>query len=216
MFAAVAVLSLALGIGANTAIFSLINAVMLRTLPVHEPDRLVQITRLMLDGRPADVSYPLFEHFRDNMKSISGAFAQGTAEQAIVIDGEEEFVTRGPRLRRVLQRLGIEPAAGRLLGPADDDLSPPSPAAVISDRYWQRRFGRSPSAIGKSFTIRDRVFTIVGVTPASFQSARVGNTPDLTLPLLMMMSEEQRREATNNWCRNAFWRRSAASSVGSG
>jgi predicted permease len=95
--------------------------------------------------------------------------------------------------------LGIEPVEGRLLGPADDVLSPSSPAAVISDRYWERRFSRSPSAVGKAVTIRDRVFTIVGVTPPSFQSARAGHLPDITLPLMSMMSEEQRTEITNNW-----------------
>ena len=71
--------------------------------------------------------------------------------------------------------------------------------AVISDRYWQRRFGRSPSAIGTSFTVRDRVFTIVGVTPALYQSARTGSAPDLLLPLLMNLTETQRREPTDNW-----------------
>jgi len=192
-FSAVAVLSLALGIGANAAIFTVINAVMLRTLPVKEPDRLVQIARL-LDGRPGLVSYPLFEHFRDNVKSISSAFAQGTSDQAIVIDGEDEFVTADLVSGGYFIVLGIEPAAGRLLGPGDDVLSPSSPAAVISDRYWQRRFGRSPSAIGKSFTIRDRTFTIVGVTPPSYQSARPGRAPDLMLPLLTLMSDVQRRE----------------------
>jgi predicted permease len=192
-FSAVAVLSFALGIGANAAIFTVINAVMLRTLPVKQPDRLVQITRL-LDGRPGLVSYPLFEHFRDNVKSISSAFAQGTSDQAIVIDGEDELVTADLVSGGYYIVLGIEPAAGRLLGPGDDVLSPSSPAAVISDRYWQRRFGRSPSAIGKSFTVRDRTFTIVGVTPPSYQGARPGRAPDLMLPLLMMMSDLQRRE----------------------
>jgi len=182
-FSAVAVLSFALGIGANAAIFTLINAVMLRTLPVKQPDRLVQIARL-LDGRPGLVSYPLFEHFRDNVKSISSAFAQGTSDQAIVIDGEDEFVTADLVSGGYFIVLGIEPAAGRLLGPDDDVLSPSSPAAVISDRYWQRRFGRSPSAIGKSFTIRDRTFTIVGVTPPSYQGASPGRASDLMLPLL--------------------------------
>ena len=95
--------------------------------------------------------------------------------------------------------LGIEPAAGRLLGPADDVRLPSSPAAVISDRYWQRRFHRSASAIGKVVTIRDRPFTIVGVSPRSFHSVRAGHMPDIALPLLPMMSDGQRTEITNNW-----------------
>jgi len=107
------------------------------------------------------------------------------------------------RLRRFVSRLGsvlgIEPAAGRLLGPTDDAPSSSSPAAVISDRYWQRRFDRSPSAIGKTFTLRDRTFTIVGVTPASYQSATPGHAPDLTLPLWMMMRGPQYSDSGFNW-----------------
>ena len=198
-FTAAAVLSFALGIGANVAIFSLINAVMLRTLPVREPGRLVQITRL-LDGRPGVVSYPLFEYFRDNVKSISGAFAQQTANQAIVIDGEEEFVTTDLVSGGHYGVLGLDAAAGRLLGPEDDVASPVSPAAVISDRYWQRRFGRSPSAIGSTFTLGDRLFTIVGVTPSWYESAMAGHVPDLTLPLLMKVaSGPQYRSTDFNW-----------------
>jgi predicted permease len=198
-FAAVAVLSLALGIGANAAIFSLINAVMLRALPVKEPDRLVQITRLSPEGRFSPLSYRLFEYFRDNMTSISGALAQSGGDQAIVIDGEEEFVTAELVSGAYYSVLGIEPAAGRLLGPSDDVLSPSSLAVVISDGYWRRRFDRSQSAIGKVVTIRDRLFTIVGVTPPSFQSVRAGHRPDIALPLVPMMSEEVRTEITNNW-----------------
>jgi putative ABC transport system permease protein len=198
-FAAVAVLSLALGIGANAAIFSLINAVMLRNLPVREPDRLVQINRVSPEGRPMAVSYLLFEYFRDNMTSISGAFAYSSGDQPIAIDGEEEFVTVEVVTGDYYTVLGIEPAAGRLLGPADDVLSPASPAAVISDRFWHRRFNRNPSAIGRAVTIRGRPFTIVGVTPASFQSARAGSLPDIALPLVPMMSEANRTEITNNW-----------------
>jgi hypothetical protein len=78
-------------------------------------------------------------------------------------------------------------------------VSPSSPATVISDRYWARRFDRSPSAIGKAVTIRDRVFTIIGVMPRSFQSARAGHVPDIAVPLVPMMSEAQRAEITNNW-----------------
>jgi putative ABC transport system permease protein len=198
-FTAVAVLSFALGIGANAAIFTLINAVMLRTLPVKDPSRLVQITRL-LDGRPGVVSFPLFEHFRDNVKSISGAFAQVIASQPIVIDGEEEVVSTDLVSGSYYALLGLEPAAGRLLTSADDVVSPAAPAAVISDRYWQRRFGRSPSAIGKSLTINDRLFTIVGVTPSWYDSATAGHIPDLTLPLMMKTATGPQYRSTDfNW-----------------
>jgi predicted permease len=198
-FAAVAVISLALGIGATTAIFSLINAVMLRTLPVREPDRLVQIGRLSPQGQPTALSFGLFEYFRDNVTSIAGALAHSGGDSAIAIDGTEEFVTAEFVSGEYYTVLGIEPAAGRLLAPADDVLSPSSPAAVISERYWERRFGRSASAIGKAVTIRERVFTIVGVVPASFQSARSGHVPEIALPLTPMMSESQRTEISNNW-----------------
>jgi predicted permease len=198
-FSAVAILSLALGIGANAAIFTLVNAVMLRALPVREPDRLVQITRLSPSGRPGTVSYPLVELFRDNLRSISGAFAQGTAEPAIVIDGQEELVNADLVTGSYARVLGLEAAVGRLLGPDDDTAAPASAAAMISDRYWDRRFGRSPSAIGQTFILRDRVFTIVGVTPASWRGVRIERTPDIVLPLRLMMSDEVRTEPTNNW-----------------
>jgi putative ABC transport system permease protein len=198
-FATVAVLSLALGIGANTAIFSLINAVMLRPLPVQEPDRLVQIGRWSPEGRLRPLSYLLFEYFRHNVTSLSGAFAHAATDQAIVIDGEEEFVAAELVSGAYYTVLGIKPAAGRLLEPSDDMRYPPSLAAVISDRYWERRFDRSPSAIGHAVTIGDRVFTIVGVTPRAFQSARTGYAPDVALPLVPMMSDEVRTEITNNW-----------------
>ena len=102
-------------------------------------------------GDPASVSYPLFEIFRDNITSISGAFAQEPPTWRSTIDGDEEIRRGRPRLWRVLHACSAStPAAGRLLMPADDVLSPSSPAAVISERYWQRRFGRSPSAIGRA------------------------------------------------------------------
>ena len=199
-FTAVAVLSLALGIGANTAIFSLVNAVLLRPLPVDEPNRLVQIARTS-NGRPGQVSYPLFEYFRDNVRSIAGAFAERISEQAIVIDGEDEFVTAELVSGAYYNVLGLVPAAGRLLGAADDSASAAAPAAVISEGYWQRRFGRSPSAVGKTFIVGGRVFTIVGVTPASYQGVRTGYAPDVTLPILLIMSEEERREVSSHTLR---------------
>jgi predicted permease len=191
-FAAAAVLSLTLGIGANTAIFSIVNAVMLRTLPVDEPDRLVQIVRLTPEGARR-LSYPIFEMLRDNARSLSGLFAQRATTETIVIDGRDDFVTADLVSDGYFEVLGLPPAAGRVSGDDDDDTSRSSPAAVISDRYWQRRFGRSPAAIGTSLTIGDRVFTIVGVTPPEFMSAQAGRAVDLVLPLATMMGEQQRQ-----------------------
>src|SRR6516162_667090 len=86
-------------------------------------------------------------------------------DRAIAIDGAEEFVTAEMVSGTHYSLLGMEPLAGRLLQPPDDEIAPAWPAAVISYRYWQRRFGLNPTAIGKTFTLQDKVFTIVGVTP---------------------------------------------------
>ncbi len=197
-FLAVSVLSLALGIGANTAIFSLIDAVMLRSLPVREPQRLVHVTTPTPDGKPGFVSYSLFQYFRDNLKSVSGAWAEMSGTPTILIDGAEEAINAEMVSGAHYSLLGMEPAAGRLLEAADDVISPASPAAVIGYRYWQRRFGLSPAAIGKTFTLQNKVFTIVGVTPPRYQGTRPGRDPDITLPLSMMLDESQRRELRSN------------------
>src|SRR5260370_15901900 len=92
----------------------------------------------------------------------------------------------------------MEPAAGRMREPDDDAIAPASQAAVISYRYWQRRFGLNSAAIGKTFTLQNKPFTIVGVTPPRYQGTRPGRDPDITLPLLLMLSENERRENSFN------------------
>lgn len=197
-FSFIAVLSLALGIGANSAIFSVVNAVILRALPVEDPGRLVRIARV-LEGRPAQVSYRLFETLRDNMTTIAGAFAQQSTTQTVSIGGLEDTVAIDLVSESYFTVLGVDAAVGRVLGAADHVRPPSALAAVISDRYWQRRFGSSPSALGTLLTIRDRVFTIVGVTPPSFAGARTDSPPDLILPLLPMMTDVQRTQAGFNF-----------------
>ena len=133
--------------------------------------------------------------------SISGAFAHGSAaSDSIVIDGEQEFVIGGSRHRRLLRRARRRPAAGRLLGPADDTLA----VAVAGGRHQRSATGSAGSAAARRpsahrFTMRDRVFTIVGVMPASFRSVRVGAAPDLVLPLLLTMQRRSAPEPTNNF-----------------
>jgi len=198
-FLAVSVLSLALGIGANTAIFSLINAVMLRSLPIKEPERLVQIARLRQNGKQAAVSYALFEYLRDNLKSISGAAVEMASGSTIVMDGAEEEVSTELVSGDHYRLLGMEPAAGRLLEPADDAIAPAAPAAVIGYRYWQRRFGLNPAAIGTKFRFQDRLYAIVGVTPPRYHGTSPGRDPDITMPVSMTLSETRRRSAALNW-----------------
>ncbi len=198
LFAAVAILSLALGIGANAGIFSVINAVMLRALPVAEPDRLVIIARLRDDSRPLYLPYRLFEIMRDRLQSVSGVIAVGTSEQTAVVDGVDEVVSLDLVSGSYFNVLGVRPAAGRVLGPADDAAAPAAPAAVISDRYWSRRFGQSADAIGKTIAIRGQLFTIVGVTQPGFQGIRPERYADIMLPLQTMLPDEQRRAMDYN------------------
>jgi predicted permease len=135
--------------------------------------------------------------------SISGASAHWSTDLAIAIGGDEEFVTADLVTGAYYVALGLDPIVGRLLTPADDDLASATSAAVISERYWERRFRRSPVAIGKIVTIRDRAFTIVGVTPASFQSVRPGRVVDITIPQVRLIgelvSEKTRRDPTMYW-----------------
>ncbi len=166
-FLASATLTLALGIGANTAIFSLIDAVMLQPLPVPNPSGLVQIARFTDSGDTRVVSYPLFEYFRDRLTSISGSFAEQPTVNTITLDGVDETIYGDMVSGEYYSVLGLSPAAGRLLGPADDAAA--SPVAVISYAYWKRRFALSPAAIGKSFRIGAAELTIVGVEPPGFR-----------------------------------------------
>jgi predicted permease len=191
-FAAVAILSLALGIGANSAMFSVINAVMLRSLPVAEPNRLVLLARVR-EGRPMFVPYRLFELFRDQLKSVSDVTALATTDQTAVIDGDDELAGIDRVSGSYFDVLGVPFAVGRPLARGDDVPAPETPAAVISDRFWRRRFGGSPAAIGKTVTLRDRVFTIVGVAPPGFQSIRSDRTPDVMIPLRMTLTDDERQ-----------------------
>lgn len=197
-FTFVSVSLLALGIGANVAVFSIVNAVLLRPLPVPEPHQLVRIARLNAEGRPSSLSYPLFTSFRDRLTTSSGLFAFRRDERAIVMDGETEFVTIAQVTGAYHSVLGVGAAAGRVLVPDDDDPAAPV-AAVISDAYWLRRFGRSPGALGRTFTVDDTVVTIVGVTPPWFTSAERGFAPDVTMPVVHTAPPELRDGVAMHW-----------------
>ena len=180
VFSIVAVLSLALGIGANTAIFSLLNTLVLRPLPVHEPDRLVEVLS-QFPGEPRTNGYnwSVFEHFRDNNHVFADLFAMSPARFQVgdVKDVSGEYVTEN-----FFPALGVEAAIGRLIG--QEDHQPGAGAVVvISWRMWQERFNLSPSVLGQPLAVNGVPSTIVGVTPKLYRGLLVGFRPELWLPL---------------------------------
>ena len=188
-FALVAILSLTLGIGANTALFQVVNAVRLQALPVSDPSTLVEVRLVDEDGQRgnfptwhAALTYPIWQAIAARQQAFSGLFAwSGTTFN--LTDGGEARTARGLWVTGDLFAvLGIRPAAGRLLA-ADDDRPGCTPRAVLSHAFWQRAYGGSPAAIGQTLTLGSRAVEIVGVAPASFHGLDVGRTFDVAVPV---------------------------------
>src|SRR5262245_7767652 len=189
-FAATAVLSLALGIGANTAIFSLIDALLLEMLPVKDPEQLVTVSSVTPARTDTAFSYSAFKQFRDQTV-FADTLASGVLEKVSIIvnhpgEAQAELVERRLVSGNYFSVLGVDAIVGRTFTADEDRVPGEHPLAVISYGYWQRRFGRDPSVIGKTFTMQDTLFTIIGVTPPKFFGESVGEYPDLWLPLTMV------------------------------
>ena len=180
VFTAVAVVTLALGIGANTAIFSVMQTVLFRLLPVEQPQELVFLQTV---GGGSAPPYPYFERVRDETSSFAGLAAFATDELGVEVDGVAEQVFGQVASGTYFEVLGVRPAVGRLLTRDDEQLDPP--VAVIGYGYWQRRFGGAANAIGRTLSFRNRLHTIVGVTPAGFQGLEPGRQVDVTLPITL-------------------------------
>src|SRR6185312_2165526 len=191
---------LALGIGANTAIFSLINAIMLRTLPVHDPQSLVIVTwagrrhahaelgEYMWGGCPSQpatacsFSYPMFQQIRAEQSVFSGMFGFLPANLAVNVNGHSSegqglYVTGD-----FFTTLGVQPAVGRLLTPLDDSTAA-APAVVVSYRFWQNVLSADRAAVGKTLFIGKGEFTLVGVAQAETPELDPGVPKDFWLPL---------------------------------
>lgn len=190
-FTIVAVLTLALGIGANTAIFSLIDAVMLNLLPVRNPQRLVLLDwtgdMAMIEGprspNAAPFSYRTFEDIRAHNQVFSSLFGfVPLGKPSIVIEGEASLAQGELVTGDYFSGLGVGPVLGRVITDADEKPGDPR-VAVISYGYWSRRFGRNPKAVGKGATINGVPFTIVGVAPPKFFGVQPGRSVDVWAPL---------------------------------
>ncbi len=175
-FAVVAILTLALGIGVNTAIFSLLDAILLRTLPVSHPESLVLLASYSRDSRVGDFGYEDYSRLRDGNQAFAGILAASSqARIDVATDADTE-----PALRKIVSAnyfsvLGVQPALGRVFTKEDDDL----PVVVISNGFWKRSFSGSPSVIGKQMDLDGAAFTVVGVAPPEFTGETVGEAPDI-------------------------------------
>jgi len=196
-FTSIAVITLALGIGANTAIFSLLNAVLLRSLPVQEPQQLQLFGKGTWRGSMDELpnrswqlfSYPFFREFREKNQVYSDVAAISS-----ILFSTHGRVTDGRTLEKIdvelvsgsyFNTLGVKPILGRALNDADDVTPGQHPVAVVSYSWWQRRFGRNPGIMGKAVTFGSTVYTVIGVAPPDFFGVIVGQSPDLWIPLAM-------------------------------
>lgn len=188
-----AILSLALAIGAATAVFRLVDAVLLRTLPVAEPERLFFLTTSLIDreGRPDyrdDFDYPTFREYRDLVADRADLMVVGIAARQDAMfqsNDEAEKVNRQFLSGNVFGVFGLQPALGRLLTPNDDVTPGAHPVAVLSYDFWTRRFARDTNVLGKSFRIGNDRFEIVGVAPKGFIGTEPGEVTDVFVPAMM-------------------------------
>src|SRR5262245_11189239 len=187
---AVAVVSLALGIGANTAIFSMIDALLLRVLPVTNPQELV-LFNATGQSQEETFPYPLYQQFRDQNRSFSGVIAAaGANRMRMTVGGSEGGApvesARGQMVSgNFFSVLGVNAALGRTLIEEDDRAGSAQAVAVISYGFWQRRFGGNPAAVGQQITLDDKLFTIIGVAPPKFFGIEVGDNTELWFTLQM-------------------------------
>ena len=195
-FTLVAVLSLALGIGANTAIFSLLNGVLMRTLPVPNPQELVILTDPsasgvsvgMEDGKRSLVSYPEFRQLQEQNSTFASLMASESSLKPIearIAGGEPEQINVRLVSASYFSTLGVPALVGRTFDATHEPAPGSVPEAVISHEFWQRRFGGRSDAAGQTISLAGGSFSVIGVTPASFLGETVGERPDAWLPLAM-------------------------------
>ncbi len=190
-FTLIAVITLALGIGANTAIFQLLNAVRLRSLPVRNPEELAEVRIAAPRGRSGDfngrrpeLTNPLWELLREKQQAFDGLFAWSAATFDLAPRGEQRFTEDGLWVSGdFFNALGAQPALGRVLTRADDQRGCGSPGAVISYAFWRRAYGGDPAIIGRKITLNGHPVQIIGVTEAGFFGVEVGRGFDVAAPI---------------------------------
>src|SRR5262245_50973145 len=196
-FALIAVFTLSLGIGANTAIFTLLDKVLIRTLPVEQPHQLVAIVKDG-GGTPVSFSYPMYAELRDRNEVLSGLAAY-FQQPFSMSDGKETERLIGQIVSgNYFATLGVRPALGRFFLPEEDRTPGTHPVAVISHGLWRRRFGADPAAIGRTLNLNGYPFTVVGVAPAEFTGTARGTVNDVYVPAMMQTEAQPGRNSKLN------------------
>ena len=208
-FTSVAVISLALGIGANTAIFQLLNAVRLRSLPVPRPNELAEVKIANTDSRSGSfssshpsITNPQWEYIRDHQGAFSGAFAW-SEDSFNLAQGGQVRPARGMWVSGdFFKVLGVTPALGRIFTSADDKRGCGTGGVVISHSFWQREFGGAPGAVGGKLTLDGQPFEVIGVTAPGFFGLEVGRSFDIAVPICaeqMVKGENSRLDMRHGW-----------------
>lgn len=194
-FTLIAVLSLALGIGANTAIFSLVNTMFLRPLPVEKPEQLVSLNNVSLNGEQnfPVFSIPNYRDLRDRNDVLSGLAAYRVAPISLSNNGVNLRLWGYLATGNYFEMLGVKPVLGRFFTPADDKAVGAHPVAVITHDCWQRRFGSDPNIAGKNVLVNGHSFTIIGVAAPGFYGTEIGYKTEIWFPTMMLPQIEARR-----------------------
>ncbi len=194
-FTVVAILSLALGIGANAGVFSLVNAILLRPLPVIEPQQLVSVFPTDKSGDAQAFSYPSYVDFRERNEVFSGFYVTRFAPMSLSREGANERVWGYLASGNYFDVLGVNAARGRTFLPEEDRTKLSHPVVVVSHGCWQRRFGADPNLVGKEITLNNHPFKIVGIAPEGFVGTETAYTPELWVPMMM----QEWIEPGNGW-----------------
>ncbi|MGB6385856.1 MAG: ABC transporter permease [Terriglobales bacterium] len=197
-FTAAAVITLALAIGANTAIFSILDPLLIRKLPVQNPDELVWVTSTGRLGpaEPSASELQSFYTYRDKAQVFSGVLAFTPAAQYEISRNGQTAPAQGEIVSgNYFTVLGVQPYKGRLFTAAEDRASSGTPTVVLSFEYWKRAFDADPAIIGRVLPLNHLLYTVVGVTPPGFFGTEVGKSPDFYLPLGSHLSPEEQSRA---------------------
>jgi predicted permease len=195
VFTAVAVLSLALGLGANTAIFSLVNTLILRPLPISASEQLVSLNNTAVNRMFPTFSYPNYKDFRDRNEVFAGLIAYRFAPLSLSHDGINERLWGYVVTGNYFDVLGIRAVLGRTIS-SDDDVHPGAhPVAVMSYKCWRQRFGGDPGILGRDVIVNGRGYTIIGIAPQGFYGTEIISAPEMWFPMAM----QAQLETGNNW-----------------